>query len=109
MEPWQQDLALALYLARRYWFVLAAVLWIGFAWARRTWKLWTRTRYLGEALARFGAVSSSRESALAERITDRLLKAFFRAPKPTLESLANDTETPWNVTPSTGSFPKRGK
>lgn len=60
-------------------------------------------------MERSGRVSSSREKAIAENTTDRLLKAFFKAPPPTLESLANDTETPWNVTPSTGSFPKRGR
>jgi hypothetical protein len=73
------------------------------------YRLWTRTRYLGVALERLGAVSTSRENALAERITDRLLKRFFAAPKPTLESLANDTTTPYRLEPSTGFFPKREK
>ncbi len=109
MQTWQQDLDLALYLARRYWYVLAVACWIACSFARATYRLWTRTRYLGEAWARQERVNSSRETALAERITDRLLKAFFKAPKPTLESLANDMETPFSLTPSTGSFPKPGK
>jgi len=71
------------------------------------WRLWIRTRYLGAALERREAVSCSRESAIAERVTDRLLKRFFKAPKPTLESLANDTTTPWSLEPSTASSPKR--
>lgn len=99
------DLDLALDLARRYWPVCLGLSW----WARATWQLWTRNRYLGEALERFGVVSSSRERALAERITERILNAFFKAPRPTLQSLANDTETPWSLTPSTGSFPKRAR
>lgn len=103
MEAWQWELAA--YLVRHYWFVLLGACF----WVRGTWKLWTRTRYLGVALERLQRVSSSRETALAERITDRLLKRFFHAPKPTLESLANDTATPWNVKPSTGSFPKRDR
>lgn len=103
MEPWQVEAAV--FLVRYWWAVLSAVCLC----ARAYWKVWTRTRYLGEALERRERVSLSRETALAERTTDRLLKAFYKAPKPTLESLANDTETPWNVEPSTGSFPKRGK
>lgn len=103
MEAWQ--LELAAYLVRHYWAVLLLVC----LWARAHWRDWTQKRYLGEALARLERVSSSRESALAERITHRLLKRFFHAPKPTLDSLANDIETPWKVKPSTGSFPKRDK
>lgn len=103
MEPWQFELAA--FLARHFWAVCGGLC----LWAHASWRLWTRTRYLEEALARAGRVSSSRENALAEKITDRLLKAFFKAPKPTLESLANDTETPWSLERSTGSFPKRDK
>lgn len=107
MEPWQ--LELAYYLARHFWAVACGGFGLALLWARTTFRLWTRTRYLGEVLGRFERVSASRETALIERATDRLLKAFFKAPKPTLESLANDTETPWNVEPSTGSFPKRDR
>jgi hypothetical protein len=106
MEPWQLDIAM--YLARHFWAVAGGLCWGAFWWGRATWRLWTRTRYLGEALERLGRVNSSRENALAERITKRLLDAFFRAPKPTLQSLANDTQTPFSLKPSTGFFPKQG-
>ena|ERR1044071_1181433 len=102
MEPWQS--LLAGYLVRHWWIAGLALC----SWARATWRLWTRTRYLGEALARHERVSCSRETALIEKSTDRLLKAFFKAPKPTLESLASDMETPFSLTPSTASSAKRG-
>lgn len=106
IEPWQ--LEFGMFCARHAYAVLALASWALFFSPKLTWRLWRQNRYLGEALERSGRVSSSRESALAERITDRLLSRFFKAPKPTLESLANDTQTPWKVEPSTGSFPKRG-
>ena len=100
MEPWRQEIGL--FLAEHFW----AVCGVACLALRAFWRLWIRTRYFAVVLERLGAVSSSRENALAERITDRLLKAFFKAPKPTLESLANDTTTPWNLRPSTASSPK---
>lgn len=103
MEAWQLEIGYAV--ARYFWLALSALALLVLDTVRQR----IRNRCLGEVLERNARVSLSRESALSERITDRLLKAFFKAPKPTLESLANDTETPWNLTPSTGSFPKREK
>jgi hypothetical protein len=103
MDPALQRACSAVYDQR--WLALLVVL----SSLAAIYRLWTRTRYSGEALERLGRVSSSRESALVERTTERLLKSFYGAPKPTLDSLANDTETAWNLTPSTEFFPKRGR
>ena len=105
METWQVEVAV--FLAAHFWPVACAAGGVVSLWIRHTYRAWTRNRYLGEALERLGHVNSSRERASIERVTERLLKSFYGAPRPTLESLANDTETPWNLTPSTGSFPKR--
>lgn len=97
MEPWQLEIGYAV--ARYFWWLLSALALLALDTCRQR----IRNRCLGEALERSARVSSSRENALAERITDRLLSRFFKAPKPTLESLANDTQTPWSLKPSTGS------
>lgn len=106
MEPWQ--LEVGLFIARHFWAVACGGFGLASLWARSSYRRWTRTRYLEEALERFRRVSSSEKNAMIEQATDRLLRRFFAAPKPTLESLANDTETAWSLKPSTESSTKRG-
>lgn len=61
--------------------------------------LWRRTRWLEELLRREQLQSIERCNAIQQR----LLTCFFDAPSPTLQSLANDTETAYKLRPS-GEF-----
>lgn len=93
------EVDVGVFVAQHFWPVVFGALGLGLLWLRSTYNHWTRRRYSEEALARLGRVNSSRESVLVERTTDRMLTAFFDAPKPTLRSLADDTETEFSLKP----------
>lgn len=65
---------------------------------------WRQKKYLREALAREQQYASSRaernsriESKATRETTARLLKAFLQEPRPTLQRLADDSETDFTL------------
>src|SRR5262245_54281776 len=65
---------------------------------------WRTRRYMREALAREQAYASSRaernsrtESRVTRETTARLLKIFLHEPRPTLQRLADDSETDFTI------------
>ena len=63
------------------------------------WRLWRKTRFLREALRR----ERQRSIERCNEIQRQLLTTFFDAGVPTLQSLADDTETDFTLKPSGGS------
>ena len=60
-----------------------------------TYRLWRRTRYLTELLARAEQRSLDQQNAMQKR----LLETFTRAPTPTLSDLAQRTEEDFTLKP----------
>lgn len=67
----------------------------GLWWIKFTYSLWRRTRYLEELLRR----ERRSESAKLDGLRTRMLEHFFKEPKPTLQALADDTETDFDLKP----------
>lgn len=67
-------------------------------------RAWRTKRYMREVLAREQAYAASRaeknsrlESRAVRETTGRLLKAFLEEPRPTLQRLADDSETDFTI------------
>ena len=73
--------------------LLYVALLIGLWWVKLTYGLWRRTKYLEEGLRR----EQRKTIAQLNETQERLLQIFFREQRPTLEALADDTETDFNL------------
>lgn len=75
--------------------LLYVALLTGLWWARLTYSLWRRTKYLEEGLRREQRKTIAQLNATQER----LLQIFFREQRPTLQQLADDTESEFSLKP----------
>lgn len=100
MDPVQRELIALLY---RVVYALGGAL---FGSLMHIWRSSRQRRYLREALAREQHYASSRaertsriESRTVRETTARLLTKFLQEPRPTLQRLADDTETDFTIKP----------
>lgn len=75
--------------------LLYVALLTGLWWVKLTYGLWRRTKYLEEALRR----EQRRTIAQLNETQSRLLAIFFREQRPTLQQLADDTESGFSLKP----------
>lgn len=90
MDPQQQLIAL---LFRVVYVACGALC----ASAMAIWRQYRRGRYLKKALENEQQATTSRAHGASRETSERLLRIFFQEPRPTLQRLADDTETDFTI------------